>query len=56
VGFMGSVEVVELFPSSKFLVQIDIISIRKQLVELLLVGAMRFLDLAIQLCGLRFDV
>ena len=56
VGSMGSVEIVELLPGSELLVQIDIIGVRQQLVELLLVGSMRSLDLAIQLRGSRFDV
>lgn len=47
MGSMGSVEVVELLPSSQFLIEIDIIGVLQQLVELLLIGAMRSLNLAI---------
>ena len=37
MGSMRSVEVVEILSGSKFLIQIDIVGIRQQLIELLLI-------------------
>ena len=53
---MRPVVVVEPLPGREFLHEIDVIAIGEQLVELVLVGAMRPLDLAIQLWCARFDV
>ncbi len=46
---MGSTELVEAFPLLQFLVQINIISVRQELVELLFVRTVRSLYLAAEL-------
>ena len=55
---MWAVVVVELLPFGQLLVEIDIAGVRQQLVELLLVGPMRPLHLAVELRrpGLDVDV
>ena len=37
MGSVRSAEVVEILPGSKFLIQIDIIGVRQQLIEFLLI-------------------
>ena len=46
---MKSGEIVEAFPVSVFLLEIDVILVGQQLLELLFIRAMRTLDLAIEL-------
>lgn len=46
---MRSGEIVEALPVGKLLFEIDVILVGEELVELLFVGAMRTLDLAVQL-------
>ena len=53
---MGPIEVVELLPGGQFLVEINVVSVSQKLVELLLVGPVRPLDLAIELWRPRLDV
>ena len=53
---MWSVEVVELFPDSQFLLEIHVTPVREQLIELIFVGSVGPLDLAVLLRRARFDV
>ena len=55
---MGALVVVEVLPFDQLLVEIDVTRIRQQLIELLLVGPMRPLHLAVELWrpGLDVDV
>ncbi len=46
---MGSGEIVEALPVGELFLEIDIIPVGEELVELLLVRAMRTLDLAVEL-------
>ena len=55
-GTMGSMEVVEAFPFIKAFLEIDVALVGEQLVELLLIRAMRSLDLPVQLGRAGFDV
>ena len=45
---VGSAEVVEVFPDLQFLVQINVVSIREQLIEFLLVSQMGSFDFAVE--------
>ena len=49
VGSVWAVEIVEAFPHGQFLLEIHVVAIREQLIELVLVGPMRPLDLPVQL-------
>ena len=49
-------EIVEALPFRKRSVKVYVTGVRQQLVELLLVGPVRPLDLAIELRGIRLDV
>jgi hypothetical protein len=51
-----SVEVVEPFPDSRLLLQTNIALVGEELIELVLVGSMGPLDLAIELRRTRLDV
>ena len=51
-----SVVIVEAFPGSQLLLEIDVVAIAEQLIELLLVGSMRPLDFAVELRSTWFDV
>ena len=53
---MGAVVVVEVLPLGQLLLEIHVVSIRKQLIELVLVGSVGALDLSVQLRSSRFDV
>ena len=44
-----SIVIVEAFPGSQLLPEIDVVAIGKRLIELLLVGSMRPLDFAVEL-------
>jgi hypothetical protein len=50
------VDIVELLPCGQFLVEINVIGVGQQLVEFLLVGPVRSLDLPVQLRGPGLDV
>ena len=49
-------KIIKLLPLIQFLVQIYIVLVTQQLIELLLVGAVRALDLAVELRRPRFDI
>ncbi len=51
-----SIVIVEAFPGSQLLLEIDVVAIREQLVELLLVSSMRPFDLAVELRSAWPDV
>lgn len=53
---MGSGEVVKVLPFGEFLREIDVVCASQELVELLLVGAVRPFDFAVQLGRSWFDV
>ncbi len=53
---MRPVKVVEALPHSQFLVEIHVVAIREKLVELVLVGSVRPLDLSVELWRLWLDV
>ena len=53
---MRSIVIVEAFPGSQLLPEIDVVAIGEQLIKLLLVGSMRPLDLAVELRSTWFDV
>jgi hypothetical protein len=56
VRAVRSVVVVEALPHCKFLLEVHVAFIGEELVELVLVGSMRSLDLAVELRCSRFDV
>ena len=56
MGSVRSVQIIELLPCRQFLVEIHVIRIGQQLVELLLVGSVRPLDLSVQLGRSGLDV
>jgi hypothetical protein len=56
VGAVRSIEIVEAFPGSQFLPEIHSVAIGEQPGELLPVGSMGSLDLAIELRRARSDV
>ncbi len=51
-----SSEIIKLLPLIQFLVQVYIVLVTQQLIELLLVGAVGALDLAVELRCPRFDI
>jgi hypothetical protein len=56
VGSMPPVEAVKILPGGKCLAQTNIMRIRRQLIELLLICAIRSLHFTIQLRGSRLDI
>lgn len=53
---MWSVEVVEVFPFAELGLEIDVAFVGQELIKLLLIGAMRSFDLAVQLRGSALDI
>ena len=53
---MWSVEIVEALPDGQLLLEIDIVFVREELIELVFVGSVGSLDLAIELRRARLDV
>ncbi len=53
---MWAVEIVEPLPYCQFLFEIHVVAVAEQLIELVLVGSMRPLDLAVELRSTWLDV
>jgi hypothetical protein len=51
-----AVEIVEVLPDGQLFLEINVVAIHKQLVELVFVGSVGPLNLAVQLRHARFDV